>query len=113
MKLRNNREYRVVYDKGRRFHTPYFTAFVVANDLSEPRLGITATKKIGKAVIRNRCKRRLREVIRRYYAANESAGYDIVLNAKTNLITANFTKLEVAFAEVIKKIKNENLKIEN
>ena len=62
------------------------------NRLGINRIGITAGKKLGKAVVRNRVRRRLREV----YRLNEDrfqSGWDIVVVARSRCITASFEKL--------------------
>src|SRR5262245_44367548 len=98
-KIRNNQQFRKVYGEGQRFHTPYFSAFILRTDGCEKRIGITVTRKIGKAVVRNRCKRRLREVARKYYRTTVATmpglpGYDLVINAKSGLIEADFRQIE-------------------
>ena len=114
-KLRNNQEFRKVYEHGQRFHTPYFSAFILRTDGGEKRIGITVTRKIGKAVVRNRCKRRLREVARKYYRTNAattpgSPGYDLVINAKSELIEAGIQQIEKSFAIVMAKFHESLLK---
>ena len=49
------------------------------------RVGFTATKKIGNAVIRNRCKRRMRELARALLPLHGKAGHDYVFVARTGL----------------------------
>jgi ribonuclease P protein component len=102
--LRSSQRFRTVYQQGQRFYTPYFTAFILLNDSGAAWLGITATRKIGNAVLRNRCKRRLREVFRRQQVKSPAAaGYDIVVNAKPELATADFKLIEEAFAQTLQR----------
>ncbi len=57
------------------------------------RLGFTATKKIGGAVVRNRAKRRLREAARRLLDAERPEGWDLVLVARDATVTRPFATL--------------------
>ena len=66
------------------------------------RVGITAGKKLGKAVVRNRVRRRLREV----YRLNEEKfkpGWDIVVVARSRCITASFEKLTDSYLSLAGK----------
>lgn len=66
------------------------------NRTEQNRVGITVGKKLGHAVVRNRVRRRLREV----YRLNESRfrpGWDIVVVARTRCIHASFAKLTEAY----------------
>ena len=66
------------------------------------RIGITSGKKLGHAVVRNRIRRRLREV----YRLNEAAfqpGWDIVIVARSKAVTADFTALTAAYLSLAKK----------
>jgi len=106
--LRSRREFRRVYEQGQRFHSPFFSAFVLPKNEANIFIGITVTRKIGNAVVRNRCKRRLREIVRRYFASGTvgpiTRSYELVLNAKHPLIDAEFAQLEASFAGVMGKI---------
>ena len=109
-KLRNSQQFRRVYDQGQRFHTPHFSVFILRTENSERRIGFTITRKIGNAVLRNRCKRRLREILRGYLletAAEDSGGdgfgYDLVINAKSGLAEADYRELNAGFQRVMKK----------
>lgn len=108
LKLRNSGEFRVVYEKGQRYHSPYFSVFILPRPEGGARIGITVTRKVGNAVIRNRCKRRLREVARNYFRHaqpqnNLPAGFDLVINAKSDMRQADFQQLEEAFARCLKR----------
>ena len=72
------------------------------NRLGVNRVGITTGKKLGHAVVRNRARRRLREV----YRLNEALfkpGYDIVVVARSRCVTADFQKLTQAYLTLAKK----------
>ena len=72
------------------------------NRTGRNRVGITAGKKLGKAVVRNRVHRRLREV----YRLNEDKfqpGWDIVVVARSRCITASFEKLTDSYLSLAGK----------
>ncbi|MGH9855038.1 MAG: ribonuclease P protein component [Blastocatellia bacterium] len=109
--LRNSQQFRRVYEQGQRFHTPFFSAFIRKNDSSEQRFGITVTRKIGCAVIRNRCKRRLREVMRACQLEGlNSTGFDLVVNVKSGLAEADYKQLQEAFSRVIGRFRDSLVK---
>lgn len=69
----------------------------------ENRVGITVSKKLGKAVVRNKIRRRLREV----YRLNESRflrGYDLVVVARGACVEASFQQLQSAYLTLAAKL---------
>lgn len=78
--LRFRRDF-VAANAGRRWHTPGFTLLALRRDDvgACARVGVTVTKKIGGAVVRNRLKRRLRSLIRAVVPQHGRAGTDYVL----------------------------------
>lgn len=106
--LRNSQQFRRVYEQGYRIHTPFFSAFFLRNDAGARRYGITVTRKIGGAVLRNRCKRRLREIVRKYeLCPSYPDGFDLVLNVKPELAGADFKRLQTSFAHVMSRFCHE------
>lgn len=82
-----------------------------------PRFGLTVTKRMGNAVIRNRIKRRLRAGIRQIEADSARKGYDYVLIARRGALECPFTDMirdmEFAFRKIHEKahlIKNKTHK---
>ena len=89
----------------------YLVLYARKNRTECNRVGITVSKKLGKAHIRNRVRRRLREV----YRLNEEKfqpGWDIVIVARHRAIDADFEKLTAAFLQLADKaglLKEEKL----
>ena len=80
----------------------YLVLYARRNRTSTNRVGITVSKKLGKAHIRNRIRRRLREV----YRLNEdrfAPGWDIVVVARTRAIQAPFEKLTESYLSLAGK----------
>lgn len=102
--LRNSQQFRKVYEQGQNFHTPLFSAFFLKVETDERRVGFTVTRKIGNAVVRNRCKRRLREALRKQFGEFENTlGFDLVINAKSGLVEAEFSRIEETLAKALKR----------
>jgi len=80
MRLRRRAEFVSVQSGGRKLHGRHVLALAKQQDLPVGRLGITVTKKVGNAVVRNRIKRLLREWLRLHGWV--PPGWDVVLVAK-------------------------------
>jgi ribonuclease P protein component len=85
---------------GRRLRTAHFTVFVARNELDRSRLGITASKKVGGAVTRNRVKRLIREVYR-LHKELFPAGCDIVVSASESAGDLEFWKVREELLELV------------
>lgn len=88
--------FRRVYEQGRKLQFRYFTAFILTKQDNGARIGVTATRKIGNAVERNRARRLVREAFRKNKWLAPS-GVDIVINVKRPLVEAHYRDLEVEF----------------
>ncbi len=70
-----------------------------------PRVGFTVTKRQGKAVERNRMKRRLREAVRIAGEPHLKPGHDYVLVGRRDLLGATFSRLTAALVDRIESAK--------
>lgn len=80
----------------------YLVLYARRNRTGENRVGITVSKKLGGAVVRNRVRRRLREVYR-LNEAKFAPGWDIVVVARSRCIGSDFQKLTAAYLSLAKK----------
>ncbi len=92
LRLLGRSEFRRVYDEGERRNASLCAVFFRPNGLSRTRIGITASARVGGAVLRNRLKRRVREVFRLNRAALPG-GWDIVVNPHESLARVPFSTL--------------------
>ena len=80
----------------------YLVLYARKNHTATNRVGVTVSKKLGCAVVRNRVRRRLREVYR-LNEARFAPGWDIVVVARSRCITADFGKLTQAYLSLAEK----------
>lgn len=90
--LKNNFDYRNVYEAHHSKANKNFVMYILENDLSCNRIGISVSKKVGNSVIRHHVKRLVKENLR--LADYEISGHhDIVIVARTNSKDADFHKV--------------------
>jgi ribonuclease P protein component len=105
-RLAKRRDFLRVYETGRKLFSRYAVLFFATNDLSHSRLGVTATKKLGKAHVRNRLKRWTREVYRRRREplGLDSRQLDIVVNVKPNASEVTFREFSEDLGRALQRV---------
>ncbi|HUP62316.1 MAG TPA: ribonuclease P protein component [Thermoanaerobaculia bacterium] len=105
-RLAKRREFLRVYETGQKHFSRYAVLFFAANGLPYSRIGITATKKAGKANVRNRLKRWTREVYRvqREPLGIDQQSLDIVVNVKPNAADATFLDYSRDLARALQRV---------
>ena len=101
--LKENAAFRRLYQRGKSVGNRYLVLYCRPNRLGHNRLGLTVSTKLGHAVVRNRIRRRLREV----YRLNESdlkQGFDLVLVARSACVETSFSALSASFVSLTEKL---------
>ena len=89
-----------MYRTRKRRSSSYFTVFFRANQLTESRFGFSIKKALGGAVVRNRIRRRVREIVR-CHRSEMPAGWDIVIHPKSKVLKAEFAALTADFLRLV------------
>jgi ribonuclease P protein component len=92
-----------VYQAGKRLSSSHFTVFVRKNELALSRFGFSIKKALGGAVVRNRLRRRTREIVR-CHQQEIPAGWDLVIHPKNSVSKAEFTMLTDDLMRLLKKL---------
>jgi ribonuclease P protein component len=108
-RLRSRADFTAVRERGRRVQTRHLTVLALTNTLGRDRLGIIASRRLGGAVLRNRVKRRVRELFRlRADRPDRIAGgrsLDVVVIPRRESATAPFTDLAAEFGSALGRLR--------
>jgi ribonuclease P protein component len=107
-RLRKHADYQRVYKESRKHFSPSMSYFFRSRAAEEsvppgPRVGLTAGRVMGKAVERNRIKRRMREAVRTNLGCLPQT-VDVVLHPRKSVIDMEFAKLESEVARVFSTV---------
>jgi ribonuclease P protein component len=102
-KLVRRGEFDAVYRAGKRRSSSHFTVFFRANELPQSRFGFSIKKTLGGAVVRNRIRRRLREIVR-CHRLEIPSGWDIVVHPKSSVAKAPFAALTAHLLRLLKSV---------
>jgi ribonuclease P protein component len=97
-------EYDLVYREARRRSSRQFTLFVRPNGLPISRFGWSIKKALGNAVVRNRIRRRLREIVR-MHRHEMGAGWDVVIHPRATVAKAEFAALVEELVKLVPRDK--------
>ena len=101
--LKLNHLFRRLYHKGKSAAGKYLVIYCRRNGTQENRIGLTVSAKLGHAVVRNRVRRRLREIYR-LHESQFQPGWDIVVVARSRAVDAPYQKLERAYLSQADKL---------
>lgn len=108
VRLRARGEFTLVQKQGRRVAATYMTVLALPNSLDRDRLGVIASRRLGGAVLRNKAKRRIRDVFRRQSPADAAArGWrtlDVVVIPRRELVTASMASVEADYLHALGRL---------
>ena len=114
-RLRKHPDYQRVYKSGRKQwarEIAHFSALrepgspaALRSETPGPRVGLTVPKALGKAVDRNRIKRRLRAIVRSALPKLGDLPVDVILHPKRSVLGADFSALEREVVQIFKSVR--------
>ena len=99
-RLKHRSEFAAVYRQGKPFRSEFVVLRALRTNGPLSRFGFTTGRALGGAVVRNKVKRRLREIVRSLPVAE---GWDIVLNARSNAVGAEYSSLARTVESLMRK----------
>ena len=101
-RIKNNREFARAIHKGNSSRLPSFVVHVFKTELGYTRIGISASTKLGCAVVRNRVKRQVRAICDSLIDYNAKS-LDIVIIVRSKFITTNFEDNKSQLRDLLKQ----------
>ena len=102
LSLNRNTLFKRLYYRGKTVKTPFFTFYYMNTRASKNRVGFTVSKKIGKAVMRNRARRLMYESFR-LYEEQLANGYYMVLVARSDILKTDFERIRKTMEKALQK----------
>ncbi|MBQ7137239.1 MAG: ribonuclease P protein component [Bacilli bacterium] len=101
--VKENKDFSKIINNGKKCWNDAYSIYYDENNYGNYRIGISVSKKIGNAVVRNKIKRQIRNIADKYkniYQKNR----DYIIIVRRNYINLNFYELEIKYLELINKI---------
>ena len=102
-RLKKRKEFAYIYRKGEKFHTANLTLIKIDSKYQTPRIGFSVSNKVGKAVVRNKVKRQLREIVRPLVPIIKNC--NLIFVVKTTITETNFQELKNEVKQILIKGK--------
>ena len=101
--VKENHVFRRIYRKGQSSVQPAVVVYCQKNRQGKTRLGVTVSTKLGKAVVRNRVRRRIREIYR-LNKAKMLPGYDLIVVARVRAVETDYQKLDRTYLRLLEQL---------
>lgn len=101
-RLAKQNDFRKVFARGKKIASQFFVVYFLKTDLKNPRVAVIVSNKISKqAVVRNKLKRRMREIVKKNL---KKLAHDIIVSAKPAALNQKYLKLSEDLASSLEKI---------
>ena len=101
--VKENDEFRRIYRKGKSAVSPQLVIYCQRNRRGHSRLGVSVSTKLGCAVVRNRVRRRIREIYR-LNKAKMLPGYDLIVVARVRAVETDYQKLDRTYLRLLEHL---------
>jgi ribonuclease P protein component len=98
--LTGKAQFDLVYEKGRSWAAKEIVIKALPNGLDLTRYGLTVSRRVGKAVVRNKIKRRLREILRQMCLPS---GWDLIIIARNPAANADYNTLGKSVVKLLNR----------
>ena len=102
-RIRKKKDFLVLYKKGHRYKSRYFSLIYSTSALPFSRVGVVASRKVGGAVIRNKAKRRMRDLFRRNRDLLGTP-VDVLIVAMPDMASATWAELREEFLRGVREV---------
>ena len=102
--VKENYEFRRIYRKGKSLVSPQMVLYWQKNRQGQSRLGITVSTKLGKAVVRNRVRRQLREMYR-LHLPEMKKGYDVILVGRVKAVHTPYAAMDRQYVQALRALE--------
>lgn len=107
-RLKKKKNFEKIFKKGKSFKSDFLIVKINENNLNRPRFGFVVSKKVSnKSVVRNKIKRRLREIVRERIKRIKNRGIDGIFIALPDIKKQNFKEIEKVVENLFKKVEKE------
>lgn len=105
--IKKNTEFNYIIKNGKKFSSDIFFIYIIKND-NHNRFGISVSKKIGNAVIRNKYKRRIKDIIDKYEFSYD--GFDFIFISRSKLKEYDYIYMKENINKLLNMIGENNEK---
>ena len=104
--VKENKDFSRIINNGKRYWNDVYSIYYDKNNYGDYRIGISVSKKMGNAVVRNKIKRQIRNIADKYKNIYQK-DKDYIIIVRKNYINLKFSELEMKYLELINRITHK------